>query len=111
MLRCIVCHVLKHANSYQVVVDIAPAITGVHVNCVKDGNEVLLAESIDVVADDKLETAEATSYNLVTFMLKRLANSHYNDAPSLVLYLLSACLNYLFEAFDDSKLIRVVCAF
>ena len=111
MLRCVVCHVLEHANGDQVVVDVTSAITGVHVDSVEYGNEVLLAKSIDVIADDKFETAEAASHHLVTLILKRLADGHYNDAPSFVLYLLSACLDYLLEAFDDSKLIRVVRAF
>ena len=37
---------------------------------VQHRDEILLAQSIDIVADDKLETAEATCNDLIAFMFK-----------------------------------------
>jgi len=71
----------------------------------------LLAQAIDVVADDKLEAAEATHNDLIALVLQRLTDRHNNYAPALIFDLLSTCLDDLFEAFDDGKLVGVMRAF
>ena len=102
LLSYIVRHVLKHANCDQVVVYITSTVARVHVDSVKDSDEVGLGESVDEITDYKFETAETTSHNCVAFVLQRLANRHDYDAPTLIFYLLSTCLDNFFEPFDNS---------
>ena len=108
LLGCIVGHVLEHTNGDQVVVDVAAGVAGVHVNRVEHGDEVLLAQSIDVVADDEFEATEATRNYLVTFVLEGLADGYDDYAPSFILDLLSTRLYDLLEALDHGKFIRVM---
>ena len=70
LLRCIVSHILEHSNCNQVVIDVTSTVASVHVDSIQHGHEVLLAQSIDVVADDELKTAESTGHNLIAFMLQ-----------------------------------------
>ena len=52
LLGCVVGHVLEHADSDQVVVDIASSVTCVHVDGVEHRDEVCLTKPVDVIADD-----------------------------------------------------------
>lgn len=93
---------MEHTNRDQVIVDVTSTVAGIHVNGVKDSDEVLLAQSVDIIANDELETSETTCHNLVTLVFKRFTNCHDNDSPSFVLDLLSTGLNNLLEALDHS---------
>lgn len=101
---------MEHADCDQVVVDVAAWVARIHVNRIENCHKVLLTQSIDVVADDELEASEATSDNLITFMLQGLADRDNDDPPTFVFDLLAASLDDLFEALDNRKLVRVVVA-
>lgn len=105
MLGGVVSDILEHADGDQVVIDVTATVTCVHVNCIEHGDEVLLAQPVDVVADYQLEAAEATCHDLFTFVLQRLADSHDDNAPALVLDLLPTSLDNLLEALEDSQLV------
>ena len=105
MLGGVVSDILEHADSDQVVIDVTTTVTCVHVNCIEDRDEVLLAQPVDIVADHELEAAEPTSHHLFTFMLQRLADGHDDYAPALVLNLLPTSLDNLLEALEDCQLV------
>ena len=75
---------------------------------IQDCDEILLAQSIDVVADNKFEASESASNDKVTFMLQRFTYRNNNDSPSFVLDLLSTVLDDLLEAFNDCQFITIV---
>ena len=52
LFSCIVSHVLEHTNRNQVVIDVASSVARVHMNGIEHRHKVLLAQPIDVVADD-----------------------------------------------------------
>jgi len=68
LLRGVVGHVLEHADGCQVVIDVVSCVGCVHVDRIQDCDKVLLAQPIDIVANDKLETSEALCDYLVTLM-------------------------------------------
>ena len=96
---------MEHANRYQVVIDIAASIARIHVNGIQHRDKVLLAQSINVVADNELETAEATGYDLIAFVFQRLTNRNNDNAPAFILDLLTACLNNFLKAFEYGQFI------
>ena len=108
LLSCVVSHILEHSNCGQIVVDVAACVAGVHVDGIEDSHEVLLAESVDVVADYQLEASEATSHHLVALMFQRLTNGHDNDPPSFIPDLLSTVLDDLLKTLDHAQLVTIV---
>ena len=55
LFGCVVRNILEHADSNQVVVDVSiRLIARVHVDGIKDGHKVFLAQSIDKIVDDQL---------------------------------------------------------
>ena len=48
----VVSYVLEHTNCNQVVIDVAASVARVHVNGIEHSDKVLLAQPIDVIADD-----------------------------------------------------------
>ena len=80
-------------------------------NGIEDGDKVLLAQTVDIVAHDKFETSESTCNYLLALVLKRLANRHNNDSPAFILDLLATSLDYLFETFDYRKFVWIMSAF
>ena len=45
--------VLEHADCDQVIIDVASTIACVHMDGIQHSHEILLAQPIDVVADDQ----------------------------------------------------------
>ena len=72
----------------------------------KDGNEVVLTQLVDVVVNDQLQTAEASGHHLLIIdQLGCLADGHDDEPPTLVAKLLPAGLDNLLDSFKGLKLV------
>ena len=52
LFSCVVSYVLEHTNRNQVVIDVAASVARVHMNGIEHSDKVLLAQPIDVIADN-----------------------------------------------------------
>ena len=71
-------------------------------------HKVFLAQSVNKVIDNQLQTSEPTSNNQLTLILQRFANCYDNNPPTFVLDLLSTLLDYFFETFYYCKFVLAV---
>lgn len=95
--RNVVCNILKHWNSYQVVINIIAFAWGIKMNCIQNCPEVWKWQLAYVITYNEFETTETTCGNLILLCLYRLWNRKDNYAPSVISYLLATNLNYFFQ--------------
>lgn len=58
-------HVHEHTDCNQVLVDVLVFLLGEYLNAVENGDEVLLAQELDVVVDYQFQALEALLYDLL----------------------------------------------
>jgi hypothetical protein len=78
------------------------------VDCLEDGDEVLLTQFVDVVAHYQFQASEPSGNYLLLITLWGLADGDDEDAPSIILNLHPTCLDDLLNTLQSLDLVALL---